>query len=821
MTPYDARSEAPSPAASGVFDARLTHDPEPAGAGALNGHLGTLLGIPSHPRTGTRDGAAREAFAFPLRQVRLRVRLLADCATTELEEHFANTSSEVMDVTHTIPLPPDAAVSGFELMSGDRRVLGTCMETAKAQQAFDDAVERGKTAAMVESVRGDLHTISLGQVAPGSDIIVRLRITQRLRVDEGRFEYRFPTALSPKYVPHDMTTGVIGHAGDGWAPDTTRAPDASRLTPPVRLDGGTPLDLDIMLPAEVTAITSSVPLAGEADPQGFLALRPSAPLTCAGDLVIRAWTRSATGGARAYTDGARTLVILDPPAKSSTEAELPCDAVFVLDRSGSMEGERLKAAKAALLAAIDGLTERDRFEIIAFDTLIERFRDAPTPATALGKLEAAAWLAGIDARGGTEVLPALHEACGIRAKASRVRVVFLLTDGAVGNDREVLALTRRIDPSIRLHTIGIGCAPSMELLGRLARLARGTSLEVRDGEDIAHEIRRFQTSFRGPLALDLRIVGDGRSIETAPIDLFAGRSSTRLIEGTFERIEARSPDGSLLHATRVLRSPIDLGALWAHERVCELEDRIVTDPTSASDCERAITALGLTHQIQTRFTRFVAIDEASQVDGVPLRVVQPTDVPDDARRFRMQIDATRRQCIDPSIRYAMLRELDTIPRCATRRPGQNRVGSPKWMLHAFADLAPVPIAGASRIEEQIRMAVERIGHLDPTGPLTLGEALIVVVATLDPTARVPIELRERARAAIEAAIAAEPDREELRCIVLETLASRLAAPTDGVRHEEVSRELILSAVLNTAGVRSLDELDPAPEVPPRPTGKLG
>ena len=65
--------------------------------------------------------------------------------------------------------------------------MGVCKKKEEARADFESARERGKTAAIIESVRDDIHTISLANVPAQSDIVVRMTIVERLRVDDGRF----------------------------------------------------------------------------------------------------------------------------------------------------------------------------------------------------------------------------------------------------------------------------------------------------------------------------------------------------------------------------------------------------------------------------------------------------------------------------------------------------------------------------------------------------------------------------------------------------------------------------------------------------------
>ncbi len=679
--------------------------------------LGELLGIPSN----TQDDTALAPFPswrnralahepFPLTKVLVRTNIVADCAVTDLEEHYHNPHDRPMDVVHTIPLSAEGAITSFELVAGERFVKGLCKRTAEAQADFESARARGKTAAMVESVRDDVHTISLANVPAKTAIIVRMRIVERLRVDDGRFEFRFPTTISPKCILGD----AVGHAGHGTSPDTDRAPDASRLTPPIRLEGGTELDLQVTLAPGATDIASSLTLQAHYANDGTVVLRPATTATCNRDIVIRAWNRTNEPTVRAYTDGERTLVVVDPPAKRRPELESAREAVFVLDRSGSMEGPRLTAAKRALRRALQALGARDTFEIIAFDAELERFAPESVAASNDNITRAAKWLDGIYSRGSTDALRALEASCTQRVAPGRVRTVLFLTDGDVGNDGEIIAITRRLDPATRLFVIGIGMSPSTTFIGRLARLGGGTHLFVQDEDDVEAEIMRFEAAMAGPMACGL---GDEGARQHAQRDLFAGRAATFFLDGARTRVNIASSDGRFRGDCAVAGSPIALGALWARDRVMELEDRICMNERVRALVEPEIVALGVTHQIQTRLTSFVAIDEASQVNGEAIEIVQPVE----------RHEAAVMHC------YASL----SAPICAEAPPVRGFMGFARQILGAnqgqgargASRRAPDPTIDLEQLSRAARHRFQRrnLATEELVGEVSLQEALCIVL----------------------------------------------------------------------------------------------
>ncbi len=555
--------------------------------------LGSLLGMePPQDDPDSGGGAPadrvrcerKEPMKLPLAKVVAKVSIVGDCAQTELQEHYTNTHDRPLDVRHTIPLAHGAAVNGVEIRAGDRTVRGVCRRSEQAREEHASAKQRGKTTALIEQRRDDMHEISLGNVPAGASIVIALTIVERLRVADGRFEFRLPTAISPKYVPGM----AVGHDGDGWSPDTHRAPDASHLTPPVLAGPAPAIDFDVTLAPGVTDIHSSIALSRTDAADGSVIMRPEGQVRCDGDIVIRYWSRETTPALRAYSDGERTLVVVDPPLTRQPRLEKVREAVYVLDCSGSMQGSRIESAVRAVKASLRSLSPRDRVQIIAFSDSLTKFRPRPTPATADTIEAAIRWLDRIEADGGTNALEPLRLACTSKVASKRVRTVLLITDGDVANDQEILELTQSMDPAARLFTLGIGKAPSHGLLSRLARLGGGTCMSVEDGGDLEGEVP-------------------------------------------------------------------SLDALWARDEVERLEDRRVAKPDLADSIDAAIAELGVVHQIQTRLTSFVAVDEASQVIGEPIALVQPVPAPEDSRFVRYSMVASIDVLHEPPMRRSMPR----------------------------------------------------------------------------------------------------------------------------------------------------------------------
>jgi len=576
--------------------------------------LGGLMGV-----TGGREQP------FPLQEVKVRADIAGDCCRTTVEQRFANPYDVALEAVHTFPLPDEGAVTEMELRAGDVVVRAECREREEAEKTFDRARHEGKRAALLTQERADVHTLRVTNVPPRTEVTVRIVIVERLVQWDGRFCWRFPTVVAPRYTP-----GVpVGHDGDGTTPDTDQVPDASRLTPPLRLAGGVTLDLEAAICGPLTVLESSLH-AVRADFGDRVRVAPSTLATLNKDFILWfACGRQDEFGTRAFTDGQFTLVTVDPPADIEPDA-IPRDAVFVIDISGSMDGPKLNAAKRALRAAMRGLNPGDRFRLIAFDTELESLSPDLVEYTQESLTRADQWVLGLQSRGGTEMLPALMEALKGATASGRLRTVLFVTDGQATNDREIFNTVASLRGEARLFPIGIDTAVNSAFLKGLAEVGGGACELLTPHDNIEEAILRVESRVGSPLVSDLYPQGC-EPARPEPRVLYAGRPASFLIQGAPEsvRLVGKSAAGPRTFTASPVRIDFPLGALWARDRVAWLESRIDLDRREQESLRTEIVRIGVEHGIASRFTAFVAVEMVRSTDGERVTVVQPVELPQD------------------------------------------------------------------------------------------------------------------------------------------------------------------------------------------------
>ena len=342
---------------------------------------------------------------LPLESVQLRARVVDRVAEVTVEQKFGNPFRETIEAVYVFPLAGGSAVSRFEMQIGKRVVRGRIEERAEARRQYAQALEQSKRAALLEQERDDVFTVQVGNVTPGDAVVVRLTYSERLPFfEDGRTELRLPLVVAPRYVGGEELPRE--QAGHGVVPDTTTVPDASRITPPRLVPG---FDAKVSLGVEVELFGGFSDLAcsqhavsTSSGPESARVMlsREREPLDR--DFVLRWRIAGERVKSQLLAHGGFALLSVVPPARQGFLG-VARDVVFVLDRSGSMQGPKMASAARACASLLRTLGPRDRFSLQAFDNVVEwmpgGFQQADEGAIERGEK----WLRSVESRGGTEL----------------------------------------------------------------------------------------------------------------------------------------------------------------------------------------------------------------------------------------------------------------------------------------------------------------------------------------------------------------------------------------------------------------------------------
>jgi Ca-activated chloride channel family protein len=306
--------------------------------------------------------------------------------------------------------------------------------------------------------------------------------------------------------------------------------------------------------------------------------------------------------------------------------------VFVIDCSGSMDGQSIEEARNALQLCLSSLTPDQRFEIVSFGSTHRRLFGASRPYDEASLAGARAHVAGLGADlGGTEILPALADVLTQPPVPGLPRQLLILTDGQVTNTDEVIALVRRHSGDTRVFAFGIGAGVDSQLVKGLARAGEGAAEFIEPGERVEAKVLRQLERLLTPGLGDLRVEWYGATVRQAPHYVPPVFADGRVIvyglgEGAPPAtavLRARGPAGEV-----EWHLPIDgqaagegtlLGTLAARTLICDLEEGMSPlhdrrgslqrrGRSAESRVEQEIVKLAKAWSLASRHTSFVAVE---------------------------------------------------------------------------------------------------------------------------------------------------------------------------------------------------------------------
>ena len=556
--------------------------------------------------------------SVPLLGVSISGEVVGGYARITSTQRYRHEELQPVEAVYVFPLPSDAAVTGFVMEVAGRRLDAEVKEREEAFRVYDEALTSGHGATLLEQERPNVFTANVGNLLPREEVMIAISFVTKLASDEGALRLMLPTLVAPRYIPGAPSGDRTAH---GSAAPTTAVPDADRISPRIaEVDYTLSVDLRLAFDAQALLSSPSHAIRAVHDNGAWRLTLSGAPLDR--DLVVlvepderASLERVVAHREESAGEGFVTLSWVPDLRRLAPRREAGDTFSFVLDRSGSMGGASLEEARRALRLCLRQLREGDRFEVIAFDDRVETFEPEPVPYTERTLAAADRWIAGIDARGGTELLAPM-----VRA-ARHGGVVVLLTDGQVGNEDQILAEVLGASAATRIYTFGIGTNVSDALLAELAKRTGGTMELVYPGERIDEKVvATFAKAHAIRVARPvIEVVGvelDDLAPSRAP-DLVDGEPwsiSARYARGGRAEVRIRGSlaGGPFVHVL-VADLPDRADAplvplLWARERIRDLEAQEVTGRRAAAMKER-IVSLATTHRLASRYTSFVVVEK--------------------------------------------------------------------------------------------------------------------------------------------------------------------------------------------------------------------
>ena len=163
-----------------------------------------------------------QSVPVPLAGISIEAEITTLCARVAVTQRYVNRESTPIEATYVFPLDEGAAVCGFEAIIDGTLIVGEVKDRDEAFRLYDDAIERGDGAFLLDEERPDVFQASIGNLPPGKEVLVKLTYVTELSCSDTGLRFTIPTTVSPRYAPAEDRAGV-------------GRPDAEALNPPRRL----------------------------------------------------------------------------------------------------------------------------------------------------------------------------------------------------------------------------------------------------------------------------------------------------------------------------------------------------------------------------------------------------------------------------------------------------------------------------------------------------------------------------------------------------------------------------------------------------------
>ncbi|MCB9880382.1 MAG: VWA domain-containing protein [Planctomycetes bacterium] len=520
-------------------------------------------------------------------------------ATTRVKFRLRNDSGGDAEKILLVPIPKGASADGLELWIGGKPEKGEVLDKNKARGIYQSIVSSRRDPALLEYVDQGTLQLRVFPVPPKGTQDVEVRYRMLLPFDGGMRRWEFPCrALESGRFSISLDIESAKAIKNVWTP--IEGFDVAR-----KGDHG----------ARASYECAQRP---SRDPVVFYGLSQR-------DFGLDLLT---------YRDGQGEgyfLALVAPKRDWQGEKELRKSIHFVLDTSGSMQGQKIEQARGALRFFLQSLRPTDRFNVVPFSTEARPFYSAPVIADETHVKDALEQTKALEARGGTNIHEALTQALSAENDSECVPIVVFLTDGlpTVGmtDEKDLLSACRQANGAgARVFVFGVGNDVNTRFLDTVADETRGARDYVQPGEDLEVKVSGLFEKLAHPVMTDLALVADDvkldRMVPNKLPDLFRG--SHLVVAGRYRgcgsialrlRGKVGGESKEFVYDATFPECATDndfVATLWAQRRIGQLVDQLRLHGQSP-ELVAEVKRLGREHGIVTPWTSQLVVEESERL----------------------------------------------------------------------------------------------------------------------------------------------------------------------------------------------------------------
>ena len=468
-----------------------------------------------------------EQHPIPLKSLDILVDIIHNVAKVSYTQVYHNSSQALLETEFFFPISPDACFDSFEAKFNNTVVKGVIKEKQKAKEEYKEALDKKEVAAYSEinEETGDIMKVLIGNIPPNTDISITYSYIQKLEVEMNKFWcFRLFSTITPRYKGN-------------WFDNLSRDIDILASYPTISSHNSKAypwnIKIELQSPSPITLLKSPshkiVTNFGNENHTCSVTLNPNTHDKPNKDFVLLfsngkenmidyvmtpfedgycAMVTMVADFKQGLSENEAYAKLAKPHVKQDEETPemkmVKGEYIFLLDRSGSMKGDRIKMARSALQLFLKSLPSDSYFNVISFGNTYHHMHHSSVrysketlnfASQTVGQFEAT--------MGGTQIYEPLLQIFNKPSIKGYPRSIFLLTDGAVANTQQVLRLITQNSDKTRVFTVGVGNGCSAELVTKSALYGKGKHEFVQDEKDIYEKVISLLDASLSPCYSDL------------------------------------------------------------------------------------------------------------------------------------------------------------------------------------------------------------------------------------------------------------------------------------------------------------------------------
>ena len=574
---------------------------------------------------------------LPLKSTSASVNISGVISDVQVTQVYKNQGKRPLEAIYVFPASTRAAVYGMKMVIGERVIHAQINKREEARRVYEQARDQGKSASLLEQQRPNVFQMNVANIMPGDEIKVELKYTELLVPTDRVYEFVYPTVVGPRYSNQPAETAP---PSERWVQNPyLHQGEAPHYTFDVQVN------IAAGLPIKELHCTSHKVTANFDGPSvARVMLDKSEAYGGNRDYILRYrldGDRIQSGLLLYQGERENFFLLMMQPPKRVTNTQIPGrEYIFIVDVSGSMHGFPIEISKKLLKDLIGNLSPTDRFNVLLFSGGSSVMSEESLPATPENIHKAIHLIERQQGGGGTELLPALERALKLKKPESYSRTIVIATDGYVTVEEEVFDLIRKNLGDANMFAFGIGTGVNRHIIEGMARVGMGEPFIITRPEEAPSKAERFRTLIQFPVLTQVKVKFQNFStydveplsipdvLAERPVIVFGKWRGQPLGKITLSGISGNGPyrEAIEIHKVKPLESNSALRYLWARHRIALLSD--YNKLRSNDKRIKEVTDLGLTYNLLTAYTSFVAVDtEVRNIGGQQTTVKQPLPLP--------------------------------------------------------------------------------------------------------------------------------------------------------------------------------------------------